>query len=590
MRFCPFCSAESPDGASSCSACGRRLPPLPPRRRNKGPDTKTTTSSEQSQPDPALAGLAPKEKGLADLAPSPAALRREAPEAEPRPEGLSERRTTEAPAEASAEAVPSPVRRAHSGTLPPIPDRSERDRVATISARVATATEEHEWPAPRTSPAAHPDDWNIVAAPASRTTPALKVAPVPAPVSPDPVTAPVPPTPVALRAPEPPAPVSPVSEIQGDPSKPVVESERTGPTAWPPATRANIAAEPFKAPVLAPIPDVPEVGIFQAMKYAVRFARARWQRRGAITELREQISKETGLLDGILGTLGKHARSLGVKTRALEAENEAIDEAEKRRKNADHGCSELSNRQADENSKFAGSEGDRQTKLAEEEGTLERAQSELGSLEAQRRGLRDKRKEIERRQKGYLKAADGREADISKQEGSEAREALRRAAADFRKDAAELDKERQDIERRVEALEKPIAHADATVDSLKAEVDTAKRALTDAREGHRHRLAEIEAEQGRKSRELAQAEAEIQRRLVTLGTLVNLNRVERPEFDELYEQIDTLRGAIGARSNEIDKLSAEREAYDKGSLVRGASLIAGTFVVAVTVLVIILAL
>ncbi|MEM9494090.1 MAG: hypothetical protein AAGC55_33400, partial [Myxococcota bacterium] len=68
---------------------------------------------------------------------------------------------------------------------------------------------------------------------------------------------------------------------------------------------------------------------------------------------------------------------------------------------------------------------------------------------------------------------------------------------------------------------------------------------------------------------LASAGAEIQRRLVSLGTLVNLHRIERPEFDELYARIDGLRTAISSRSSEIDRLKAEREAFDRGSLTRG---------------------
>ena len=33
MRFCPFCSAENPSEASECASCGRRLPPLPARKK-----------------------------------------------------------------------------------------------------------------------------------------------------------------------------------------------------------------------------------------------------------------------------------------------------------------------------------------------------------------------------------------------------------------------------------------------------------------------------------------------------------------------------------------------------------------------------
>ena len=167
---------------------------------------------------------------------------------------------------------------------------------------------------------------------------------------------------------------------------------------------------------------------------------------------------------------------------------------------------------------------------------------------------------------------------------------LRRQAEDHRREAAALEPERQEIDRRLAGLERPLSDAQARVDAARAEVDAARRSVSDAREGHNHRLAEIEAEQKRKMREVSLADAEIQRRMVTLGTLVNLNRVERDDFTELYDRIDRLRGAIAARTTEIDKLTAEREAYDKGSLVRGAVAIGGGVVGLVTLIVILLAL
>ena len=75
---------------------------------------------------------------------------------------------------------------------------------------------------------------------------------------------------------------------------------------------------------------------------------------------------------------------------------------------------------------------------------------------------------------------------------------------------------------------------------------------------------------------------------MTLGTLVNLHRIERIEFDDMYARIDGLRAAIGARSTEIDRLTAEREAYDKASLVRGFLVIGGGVVVLITLIVILL--
>src|SRR6185503_621328 len=158
------------------------------------------------------------------------------------------------------------------------------------------------------------------------------------------------------------------------------------------------------------------------------------------------------------------------------------------------------------------------------------------------------------------------------------RQDLRRGAEQHRKEAAALEPERQDIDRKLASMERPISEATARLDAAKAELDAAKRSLADAREGHTHRLAELDAEQKRKAREIAQAEAEIARRLVTLGTLVNLNRIEDPRFEELYQRIDRLRGAITARTTEIERLTAEREAYDRGTLVRGVATIGGALV------------
>jgi hypothetical protein len=465
--------------------------------------------------------------------------------------------------------VPSQVSPSPSGptvvpeTPAPTPEATPAPEASPPAQSTRAPSQSHEWPAPQTSAATHPDDWTLESeAPQS----ALAAANQRAVTGTGPtelvgtVTTPVAQTPAATPAP---------NEI--------ITPERSGPTVWPPPTRKVPLPEPFKVPVLMPIPNVPEAGLLRALKYTINFERAKWQRRGAIKTLREQMRQDTGMLDGILGALGKQARSLGIESKPLESENRAIQEAENRRKTADHECSELSNRQAEENSKFADMEAERLAKVSDAETSLEAAQSQLGGHEAERKGLRDKRKTIENRKKGYLKAAESREADGSKEDGK-LRLEMRQGAQSLRSDAAELDKERQDIERRVVALEKPITQLTARVGALKSDLDAAKRALTNLREGHRHRLAEIEAEQGRKSRELAQSEAEIQRREVTLGTLVNLNRIERPEFADLYERIDTLRGGIGARSNEIDKLSAEREAYDKASRVRGAIVLAGMVV------------
>ncbi len=386
----------------------------------------------------------------------------------------------------------------------------------------------------------------------------------------------------------------------------------------PPPTRIHRPEahvdRPFTPPTISPIPEIPEPGLLNSARYTVRFAKARWQRRGAIKTLGADIKKDTDALDQVLGALGGVARTAMVDGRVFSGENAAITAAEQRAAQMTKEHNDVDARKLDENSKFADIERERNAKLAEAERMVDEAQKELAQLEAQRRGLRDKRKELERRQKAYLKAAEDNERrastlpvtrtvsgspgkaaednerQLSGADPGESREELRRAAEQHRREAAALEPERQEIDRRVASLERPISEATAKLDAAKAELDAAKRSLSDAREGHTHRLAELDAEQKRKAREIAQAEAEIARRLVTLGTLVNLNRIEDPQFAELYQRIDRLRGAITARTTEIEKLTAEREAYDRGNLVRGLAAIGGAILVFIALIVILRAL
>jgi hypothetical protein len=371
---------------------------------------------------------------------------------------------------------------------------------------------------------------------------------------------------------------------------PFIESTRGRVGDEPPPTRIHrpdaLADRPFTPPKVDPIPEIPEPGLVNAARYSVRFVKARFQRRGAIKALGGDIKQDTEALDQVLGALGAAARGAHVDGRVFSAENTAINMAEARIEQLGREHSDVDARKVEENSKFHDIEGERNNKLAEAERMVEEAEKELANLDTQRRTLRDRRKDLERKQKQYLKLAEDSERQAGSQQMGDQRTDLRRTAEGHRREAAALEPDRQEIDRRLAGLDRPISEATAKLDAAKAELDAAKRSLNDAREGHTHRLNELDAEQKRKTREIAQAEAEIQRRLVTLGTLVNLNRIEDAQFDELYGRIDRLRGAITARTTEIEKLTAEREAYDRGTLWRGGLTIFGAFVALIALIVI----
>jgi hypothetical protein len=694
MRFCPFCSAENADELAVCQSCGRRLPPLPPRRARNAPATgvqlppragsgqpaappmrragttnppplgapappattpppfgaatnlpplgaagapaappssappAAAVSVPAAQPPatavpPAQPGVMVTSAGFAPLAAGPAGLRTPAP-APPGSSSIRETATGLAPAPAAdlagggtlaAALSPGPAAQRREPAPPDAdpagPGRRRSDQPPATPRPMPSILPGGPRSAPPTSPPAALGA--TPGAPASRIESTATAAPPPAPGSAPPLgpsgprpalAPPVLPPAIASASADPPwatgyprAPAGFGREPEAAPSTGplathplAIDASRARDGVEPPPTRIQrpeaLADRPFTPPSVSPVPEIPEPGLVNSARYTVRFARARWQRRGAIKLLGADIKKDTDALDQVLGALGAVARTAKVDGRVFFGENAAINTAEERVAQLTREHNDVDARKAEENSRFVDVERERNTKLGEAERMVDEVGKELTALEATRRGLRDKRKDLERRQKAYLKAAEDADRQAGSVELGDSRQELRRGAEQNRREAAALEPERQDVDRRLAGIERPIGEATAKLDAAKAELDAAKRSLADAREGHTHRLAELDAEQKRKAREIAQAEAEIARRLVTLGTLVNLNRIEDPVFAELYQRIDRLRGAITARTAEIERLTAERDAYDRGNLIRGLSTIGGAILVVIALIVI----
>jgi hypothetical protein len=166
----------------------------------------------------------------------------------------------------------------------------------------------------------------------------------------------------------------------------------------------------------------------------------------------------------------------------------------------------------------------------------------------------------------------------------EQRNALRVSAEDLRAGAARLEPERAELEKALAALEEDVTRATAKHDAARADLEATRKALEDARAGHRHRRGELDAEAAQRARVSADAGAEIARRLVTLGTLLNLNRIPGPETDPLYARVDALKASLAAREKDIERLRGESERIDRAASLRGAGVLAGAAVLVITVI------
>lgn len=536
MRFCPFCSAESADDATTCQACSRRLPPATSHRR--------TTSSEANarRPSDAIAADAPQ---AVDNPDAPQVV-----------EAGNDDATASEYTAPTARSTPglAPKPRAHTTPPPSFDD----DWGAPEQPTQADASGD----APEVTQTASAD---------SPSTPAFDdTSPAPARIAP------------TQREP------AQTTDIQTDGNRASVAANSTLSTRqeapssqaqWrttqQPRAQQPRAHQPvdIERPPVVPMPDLPGPGILDAAKYAMAVTRARWQRRSARKTLERDNERDRAEIERAIHTLGEKARELDLRDPVLAKENQAIDHAEDKRADIERACDEISNRKAEEDSAFASIEAEHRSKESRLEAERDAIQREIDDLEARRRGAEDKLDTVRRQQRGYLRAAEQRDEQAGRAPMGESRSALRRASEDLRRDAAILDTEKNDLERRLAELERPLSQAMAKKETIVAKLDDARSALRDARDTYKQQLSELEDKQNERSKELSDTEADIGRHLTTLGTLVNLHRLEHEQLSPLYRHIDDLRSAIGARSTESDRLDLERDTYDRESHKRGYLLI-----------------
>jgi hypothetical protein len=335
---------------------------------------------------------------------------------------------------------------------------------------------------------------------------------------------------------------------------------------------------------LGALPEPPDFGLFDSTRYTIAFARARVKRKRAIRLLQNEIQSQVAALDSVLLLLGRDVRAMKLEHRAFREEMRALDASEANRSIAEKTLGDLVSRRGEEVLKYEDIQRELSAKLATREEDAKNATRILAEMETRRKFLRERKRDLDKVHREKVKSAEAREDQADKEVTSgDDRTALRRSAHDIRREASKLSPEKEEVDKELAASEKPYREAVQKAETSRAELEAARDALERAREGHRYRLSEIEHEQGRKGTDVKLADGEIQRRLVTLGTLVNLNRLDQPELKPLYDRIDQLRAGIAAREQEVERLIAERNAYDRGGIIRGVAVLGGLVVLMITV-------
>src|SRR5262249_18774565 len=109
---------------------------------------------------------------------------------------------------------------------------------------------------------------------------------------------------------------------------------------------------------------------------------------------------------------------------------------------------------------------------------------------------------------------------------------------------------------------------------------------------HERTLADVEERQQQAEAARHEVEQEFSQLFVSMGTLLNLNRIEGRQFAPLYGRIDELKSSLSGREAAIVRLDAERRAYDRAAVQKGLLVLgvaAGLLVLVVIVLLVLLA-
>jgi hypothetical protein len=576
MRFCPFCAQENPDDSRECVHCGKRLPaartpppkPAAPPREKPAPKV-APRAAPRSLPitsgQPA-ATARPAENAGAQLAVDPPTTQMVMPPERPSP----------VPAEAS---LPPPQ-----ASLPPPPQVKVSPTGTVLGLQSADSERRNTLPlAVKAEEMAAPRD-DLPTEPNPKVD-AEELAPSDDGKA---VAEPAPPTrDDSLTLPKPRKAVVTKLESARRPEKPAEKNDA-------PDEKASIIHQPSPSsepapPVLDPTPHLPTQAlpampagpmppnIFGSVKYLVPLGRAIVARKRAQRSIRRLLHDDQHLLDKVLKELGKAAREHELDTPAIADEMRKVKAEEQRRARAEADTAKADDDKGREDARWNGDEAERKSDIGKREGELKETENELRKTGEERRGHEAERARLE----GQIRAAEKRSSQAMAQAqkaeatppekggGPNTAANLRLQAQEAQKEATGLIAPRDEARAKAEALDAPIHTLTQKIVDARSTLAEKRKELADAAAQHKKTLAALQADKERAARERSEAEREMSQRFVSVGTMLNLHRVEDPAYKDLYQRIDELKSGLNAREATIVRLESELRTYDRRAAQTG---------------------
>jgi hypothetical protein len=599
MRFCPFCAQETSDDAGRCVHCGRRLgartaqhavidrpakgPPRPtllgvgPGEQDDDADQAAGGPTTVSGPRGFLADF--PETAVPPSAQTPVGLRAEQPTLISGSSGstaLDEE--TKLPPPAPGLEPPRGQTSRDPPTLPGIKSgrlAAQSGRHARLRGQAPVARLPETQPPQERGPSIPPPG------PGDLTSPMARIdAPYPADSGESPKT-----SQTAIPA-LPPPPVGPDRLASVDPpATPPTGTPVTPAPAGPPATgplravTSSLSVLPMPPPAsLLPIPAAPSSsGALPAIAYLFPVAHGILVRRREQARIRRNLYQVQQSLDGILLRLGRVAFEERAEAAPLKDEMDLLRQAASRRDEARRETERLQGVRTSEQQRRSDMELEQKDAIVALTREAEQLQGELQARADQRRQLVAELGRIEAELRRLLRTAERADARAGKVQALDPQAASQaRAVGDSARGQAEaLQPRREALLREAQALEEPIATLTQQLGVVRSDLGLKRQELRRMQAETAQLLRAIDEDMRLCQADREAAEREMQQRMMTIGTLVNLYRMSGERYAPLYHKVDEVKAQLTSYEAILARLDTEcvsydRQAVQKGLLVLGA--------------------
>ncbi len=386
-------------------------------------------------------------------------------------------------------------------------------------------------------------------------------------------------------------PPPPVGPHQGMPMPMPMPSALTGPVSLPPGfvsgadpvtgpsrlphTGSLVTPVPLspRPPTLARLPLIPaspsSPGLLDSLIYLIPVAQGVWARRREQARIRGGLFEVQQSLDVVLLGLGRDAYEERLATPQVAEEMDLVRQAEERREQATRHSDRLQKRRSVEEQRLG-------TLIAEQQQAIHTLSTEADRLEGELR----QRARARRTQLGDVSRIDevlrklARVAESSDARARAAKEPQAASQARARGDSARgqaeaLLPQRETALREIGLLDGPIVQLTQDLGRTRSELGLRKKELLRQQSDKEKLLTGIDADLKLCQAEQEAAEREMQQRMMTIGTVVNLTRPHGTRYVPHYGRVDEIKGRLMEAESLVAQLDTESDLYDEKSVQKG---------------------